>query len=242
MTLSDRVMFGLRRALSMPPFTRFDISAAPSPLPGASGVATNRTSLESLSSKTARAYRLYEQFPYTACLYSPREVAFMPVPSPIRYLALYLAPQTPRNGVPSASPDVISIARMRLRSVENDGVRFPGPACSLIAPSSGLYAAPVPALKIAAILMTALLYTYGRPFLPAFISSTPPYSLSSPMISARYLPLSTYFLSGCLAASRRLLHSISRLRRVSREIPTLEAISRSGILFVLRIRQASYTR
>ena len=166
----------------------------------------------------------------------------MPVPSPIRYVTLYLVPQIPRNGVPSASPDSILIALMRLRSCENDGVRFPPPACFLISPSIGLRAVPVAALKIAAILNTSSLYTNGRPFLPSFIFSTSPYSALSPMTSARHSPLSMYFWSGCLVAILRELHSIRRLRRVSRGIPTTAAILGRDILFDLRIRQASYTR
>ena len=133
-----------------------------------------------------------------------------------------LAPQIPRKGVPSASPSSIFSFRARLRSCENDGVLITSPssglmflaACSRIAPSTVLHPAPVPTLKIAAPLTIPSPNTNGWPFLPSFISSMPPYSSSLPTISARYLPLSTYFLSGCFTTSLRLLHAIRRRRSV----------------------------
>ena len=181
-TASGRPMFGLLRALCMAPLTSPDIILPDSPLPG-SGVATNRAILASESIMTAKEWRLYEQFPYTACLYSPRVVAFIAKPSPTMYLIVYLAPHIPRKGVPSASPASIPISAARLRSCEYDGVSRP-PACSLTSPSSGLHAMSVPALKIAADLIAVGPNLYGRPFLPLFSSSTPPNSSSRPMTRA----------------------------------------------------------
>ena len=83
MTASGSVMFGLRRALSMAPLMRSASSSPDSPSPSA-GTARYRADMAAGSIMTANRYRFFEVFLYTACLNSPRSVAFIFVPSPTR--------------------------------------------------------------------------------------------------------------------------------------------------------------
>ena len=177
---SASVMPGFALTFAIAPASSRPNMAGDSPTDGSVTI-THSAFLEFSSPATTILWRDLLQLPYTACLYSDRDVARSDVPSMITIATSHPFPFSPNHSRPSTSSSPIPIELILFWNVENDGVRNRPAAVSLASPASCLYLIPVTSLYIPAATNTSLLYTRGRPLLPLFSSSRPPNAVPSLM-------------------------------------------------------------